>query len=144
MLREERDEGLSFVSLRECDIYSRFCSPFMVSIFRMTIENHQVCLIMGLADMSLAKYIESKPSFPERLRLAGQLLWSALNFLNYIHTYNVLHRDIKPDNILLQRQPTPHHKNFNIYISDMGSCRWFHHNQKLTGGMGTRCYRPAE
>jgi serine/threonine protein kinase len=141
MLREEHDEGVSFAALRECDIYSRFHSPFMVSVFRVEILNHQVCLWMGLADMSLAQYIATNPTFAERLQMASRILWAGLNFLNYIHTYNVLHRDIKPDNILLQKQSDGE---YNIYISDMGSCRWFTRNLKLTGGMGTQCYRPPE
>jgi len=145
MLREERDEGLSYSSLRECDIYSRFYCSFMVTVYRMEVQDHQVCLWMGLADMSLQQYLEQSPapSFSQRLRLAGQLLWSALNFLNYLHTYNVLHRDIKPDNVLLQRRST-NDTLYNIYLSDMGSCRWFSRGIKLTSGMGTRCFRPPE
>lgn len=143
MLRAAEDEGLDYASIRECDIYSRFSSPFMTTIYRMEIDSsHQVCLWMGLAEMSLAKYIESKPAFGDRVRLSGQVLWSALNFLHYIHAYNVLHRDIKPDNILLQ---STDHNQYHIYLADMGSCRWWSHTaQKLTGGMGTRCYRPPE
>lgn len=141
MLREEYDEGVSFAALRECDIYARFHSPFMVSVFRMEIVNHQVCLWMGLADLSLAQHLATNPAFADRLRLASRILWAGLNFLNYLHNYNVLHRDIKPDNILLQRNSGG---DYNIYISDMGSCRWFTRHLKLTGGMGTQCYRPPE
>ena len=140
LLREERDEGLSFASLRECDIYTRFACNFMARVYRITLENHQLCLWMGLADRSLAQYIETDPAFGDRLALLPKVAWAVLNFFNYLHAHNVLHRDIKPDNILLNEQ--------QVYVTDMGSCRCLGMHGKggweLTGGMGTKCYRPPE
>lgn len=152
---EERDEGLSFASLRESDIYSRFACNFMARVYRVTLENHQICLWMGLADSSLAQYIETNPPFNDRLALMPKVAWAVLNFFNYLHTYNVLHRDIKPDNILLNNNDNNNDSDNNnrigqqVYVTDMGSCRYIGSgrstgNCKMTGGMGTKCYRPPE
>jgi serine/threonine protein kinase len=144
MIPQDQDEGIGFSTLRECDIYSRVTSPFMPRVFRISLEDHSVRLWMGLADLSLAQYLElEEPSFRERVSVSLQLLWTGLNFLHHIHAYGILHRDIKPDNILLKKGGGGSH--WLIYISDMGSCRWVAEKRlKLTSGMGTRCYRAPE
>lgn len=142
MLQEEHDEGLSYASLREIDIYSRFASPYMVSVYKIEIANHQICLWMSLADKSLADYIDESPQFADRLKVASDLLWVGLNFFRHLHAYGVLHRDFKPDNVLMKRDEKT--GQYRLYVSDMGSSRWHHRFAKLTSGMGTQCYRPPE
>lgn len=140
MLSDSDDEGVPYTALRECDIYSRFTHPFMVSVYRMEIVQHRVRLWMGLADMTVADYLSQSYSFPDRQTLALQVAWNVLNVLRYLHAYHMLHRDVKPDNILLRRSGT----GWYVYLSDMGASRNFQRGGDMTSGMGTRYYRPPE
>jgi len=147
ILPTEYDEGLPFAALRECDIYARFLHSYMVAAYQMQIVDHEVHLVMGLADQSLMDYIiahgDQVQSRAERVALALAVAWSVLQVFKYLHSHNVIHRDMKPDNLLLARSPSRNHPYF-VYVSDLGGARWTHRHLQMTSGMGTVCYRPPE
>lgn len=139
---DQIDQGIGYSTLRECDIFSRFLSPFLVSVYRIGFEDNRVTIWMGLANESVAAFLNRQPASTLRYQVCQQMLWAALNALRYLHAYHILHRDIKPDNILIRwdaEKLSPH-----IYLADLGAARWTLGHWQLTSGMGTRTYRPPE
>lgn len=57
--------------------------------------------------------------------------------LNYCHKRNVLHRDIKPQNIFLT-------KNNQLCLGDFGLCREIRHDISLVSSVGTDYYKSPE
>jgi cyclin-dependent kinase-like len=55
----------------------------------------------------------------------------------YMHSVNVIHRDVKPENVLLGRQGA-------VKICDLGFARSIPSNRIMTDYVATRWYRPPE
>lgn len=73
-----------------------------------------VCLKMEYCDGSLKKYLQTRVNTV----LADFYLAQIVNGLSYLHTLGIIHRDIKPDNILIYNQSL-------IKISDFGLVKVF-------------------
>jgi len=76
---------------------------------------------------------------------AAFVIYQLLSALSYCHSNNILHRDIKAENILLESTDIYHHNNkeielMNIRLSDFSSARSFNKSKKLTKKVGTVLY----
>lgn len=62
--------------------------------------NHRLHLIFEYCDLDLRKFIEKRP---EMLTpgLVHDVVRQLLEGLNYCHSHRVIHRDLKPQNILV-------------------------------------------
>lgn len=88
----------------ECNDYS-----YVVKFYGVKFNNEPAdCLIlMELMDTSLEKfykyvYEEKKEEIPESI--LGKIVVAALNALNYLkEQYSIIHRDVKPSNMLINR-----------------------------------------
>lgn len=84
---------------REYEQMSMLSSPYVLEVYGYNEENNEY--IMEFMDNSLDKYMSknnSKLSFQDRVKLGLQILRA----FSYIHSKNILHRDISPKNILLK------------------------------------------
>ena len=80
-------------------------------------ENHNF-LVMEYMGYNLEKiFLKHKHSFT--LKTIIMLTIDLLNALQFIHHHNVIHRDLKPDNIVIS------HQNQNVYLLDFGLSKNF-------------------
>ena len=66
--------------------------------------------------------------------------------LNYLHNRKIVHRDIKPDNILIESMPTDKHPDdpWQIKVVDFGTAMRFKKGSKITQTFGTSYYVAPE
>lgn len=112
------DEGLSVGLIREYSILSTLNHPNVVSLSYFTTDIYS--MVMPLADCDLRSRLNKMPMIGDQMyrQLAIQLLTG----LDYIHSNGCLHRDIKPQNILVFGGNTS-----TIFkLADFGSARGTH------------------
>lgn len=66
--------------------------------------------------MTLTRFVATHPSFLEDYNNARRFLQQLLNVVGYLHDHQVLHLDLKPDNILITRIGN------NVKLIDLGFC----------------------
>lgn len=84
---------------REYEQMRALSSPYVLEVYGYNEKNNEY--VMEFMDSSLEKYISknnAKLSFQDRVKLGLQILKA----FSYIHSKNILHRDISPKNILLR------------------------------------------
>ena len=94
--------------LREIDVLMRTKNyPGTVEIFDFYLNNdtNQAFLILKLADLSLDKYIRSTVDVLKRIEFLPFFCAQMLLHLGYLKHNSIAHRDIKPQNILIQNAP---------------------------------------
>lgn len=98
-LRSFREEASLLAKLRHRNIVN-------VSSYFSAL-NTEYYVMPSVGGQSLKDRLQQSLSIHERIELARKVQDAMLNALEYIHAFNILHRDIKPDNILLDDRDTP-------------------------------------
>ncbi|WP_131765562.1 serine/threonine-protein kinase [Candidatus Protofrankia californiensis] len=112
----ERD-GLRARVLREARALARLNSPAIVSVYDVVEEAERHWIVMELVDAdSLGEVIRAEgPLPPEQVAAIGLTLTEALAAA---HSAGVLHRDVKPGNVLLGRDGHVRLTDFGIAATD--------------------------
>ncbi|KAK7845413.1 cell division control protein 2 like protein [Quercus suber] len=76
-------------------------------------------LVFEYLDLDLKKYMDSSPEFARDLRQIKMFLYQILRGIAYCHSHRVLHRDLKPQNLLIDRRTNV------LKLADFGLARAF-------------------
>lgn len=134
---ETEDEGIPSTTLREISVLMRLKHPNIVQLINVIQENGRLFLVFEFVDQDLKKYMESV-SGPLSLPLIKSYTYQLLNGLAFCHVEGVMHRDLKPQNILISRDG-------QLKIADFGLARSFVPPiRPFTHEVVTLWYRPPE
>ena len=116
--RNSDDEFETILELfeKEARALSELSHPYVVGVHQIFKDNNTAYMAIDFIDgRDLLQVIEDDPGLlgPEEVH---ELLLRCLEAVEYIHSSDVLHRDISPDNILLDREGFP------VFI-DFGAAR---------------------
>ena len=90
------------VTIKEARILEALKHPNIVKFYGVVSEQHSFKILLELvAGGSIAKMIETYKPFPENV--LKKYTYQILKGLEYLHIHNVIHRDIKGGNILVDR-----------------------------------------
>ncbi|XP_015783089.1 serine/threonine-protein kinase 32B-like [Tetranychus urticae] len=101
--------------LREIQLLTRLEHPFIVKLWFTFQDEEDIFMVVDLLlGGDLRYHLQQEDCFSEK-RVYFYLCEIALA-LDYLHSKYILHRDIKPDNILLDEEGHVHLTDFNIAI----------------------------
>lgn len=104
-------------------------------------------LVCELCNFDLAAFIEKRApegGFP--LAVIASLSFQLLSGLEYLHTHYILHRDLKPQNILVCETPDAHGgpPRLTLKLADFGLSRIYGSTERMTSVVVTLWYRAPE
>jgi len=122
----------------EAEAAANLTHPGIVPIFEVGLHERQHYFSMGFIDgESLARKVAEGPLPP---REAAQIIEQVARAVAYAHEHGVIHRDLKPGNVLVDRDGRPH-------IADFGLAKRIEDDSTLTKTgqiVGTPSYMSPE
>ncbi len=134
---EAEDEGVPSTAIREISLLKEMNDPNIVRLFNIVhADGHKLYLVFEFLDLDLKKYMEALPvaeggrgkALPEgsqdmqRLGLGKDMvkkfMAQLVEGIRYCHSHRILHRDLKPQNLLIDRDG-------NLKLADFGLARAF-------------------
>ncbi|CAL4130730.1 unnamed protein product [Meganyctiphanes norvegica] len=140
------DEGVPVNAVREIALLKqleRFEHPNIVKLLDIChgkIEREErltLILVFEYMEQDLDHYLKQCPSpglEPDRIK---SLMHQILSGVDFLHSNRIIHRDMKPQNILVDRHGT-------VKIADFGLARIYDFNMRLTITVVTLWYRAPE
>lgn len=96
------DSGVYADIIKEMDILRRFSShPNIIGLCGYAWRDREFIVLMEYGGTPLHRYIENV-EYAERMDLLPMILWQIMSALSFLHSRGICHRDIKPDNILVE------------------------------------------
>ncbi|XP_024118222.1 cyclin-dependent-like kinase 5 isoform X2 [Oryzias melastigma] len=121
---DDDDEGVPSSALREICLLKELKHKNIVRLHDVLHSDKKLTLVFEYCDQDLKKYFDSCNGDldPETVK---SFMYQLLKGLAFCHSRNVLHRDLKPQNLLINR-------NGELKLADFGLARAF--------GIPVRCY----
>lgn len=113
--------------IKEIEFLEQIDHPNIIKIHEFYDLEDKICIISELCEGSpLSKY-KGSPEMSSELEIAI-IMFQLLSAINYCHNNNIIHRDIKPNNILIDNK---HYKgHFNIKLTDFGTAKLYINPEK--------------
>ncbi|CEM36020.1 unnamed protein product [Vitrella brassicaformis CCMP3155] len=118
----------------EINILSRIDHPYIAKLYGAYEQENYVCLVMEyLRGGEVYDFIQERGAYPEHV--ARVAIWRILLALKCLHSLNIVHRDLKTENLILEDECD----GSSVKVIDFGlACHTNNHNK-----MNMRCGSPG-
>lgn len=114
---EAEDEGIPSTAIREISLLKELQHPNIVRLYDVVHTERKLTLVFEFLDQDLKKYLDVCDSGLD-LPILKSFLYQLLTGVAYCHHHRVLHRDLKPPNLLINREG-------QLKLADFGLARAF-------------------
>ncbi|ELP84796.1 serine/threonine protein kinase HT1, putative [Entamoeba invadens IP1] len=131
---------------KEVAMLDKFRSDYIVHFYGAVFILNKICMVTEFAPFgSLQDLMKHKKSEDVDMKIRVKICLDGANGIEYLHTNGILHRDIKPDNILVFSLNL--NEKVNAKLTDFGSAKnvnMMMTNMTFTNGIGTPKYMAPE
>lgn len=117
---EAEDEGVPPTAIREISLLKEMRDDYIVSLYNIVhSESNKLFLVFEFLDLDLKKYMESIPADRGlEPNMVKRFMSQLIKGTKYCHSHRILHRDLKPQNLLIDKEG-------NLKLADFGLARAF-------------------
>ncbi|XP_056402633.1 cyclin-dependent kinase-like 1 [Hyla sarda] len=136
-LESEDDPVIKKIALREIRMLKQLKHPNLVNLLEVFRRKRKLHLVFEYCDHTVLNELDRHPrGVPEHL--VKSITWQTLHAVNFCHKHNCIHRDVKPENILLTKHSVIKLCDFGFARILTGPCDYY------TDYVATRWYRAPE
>jgi len=117
---EAEDEGVPSTAIREISLLKELKDDNIVRLLDIVHADQKLYLVFEFLDVDLKRYMENGNSNgdPIPLHMVKKFTYQLNSGLLYCHSHRILHRDLKPQNLLIDKED-------NLKLADFGLARAF-------------------
>ncbi|KAK3284993.1 Cell division control protein 2 [Cymbomonas tetramitiformis] len=116
---DDEFQGVPSTAIREISLLRELEHQNIVRLRDVVHEERGLYLVFDYLDLDLKKLMDSSPTFSSNIPLVKGYLYQILAGIAYCHSHRVLHRDLKPQNLLIDPNTTC------LKLADFGLARAF-------------------
>ncbi|CAO1616505.1 unnamed protein product [Sympodiomycopsis kandeliae] len=117
---EAEDEGVPSTAIREISLLKELKNENIVRLYDIIHQEAKLYLVFEFLDLDLKKYMDVVAGQPDGMgpEIVRKFTYQLLRGIYYCHAHRILHRDLKPQNLLID-------KTGNLKLADFGLARAF-------------------
>ncbi|KAF7256574.1 hypothetical protein EG68_06665 [Paragonimus skrjabini miyazakii] len=133
----EEDPVIHRIAMREIRTLKQLKHPNLINLIEVFKRKRRLHLVFQYVDHTLLHELEQHTNGLDRLQIR-KLTWQLLQAVYFCHAHNCIHRDVKPENILIT-------KTGQLKLCDFGFARLLTGpGDEYTDYVATRWYRAPE
>lgn len=119
-IRLNPEEGAPSTALREISFMRELCHPNIVKLIEVIHTPHSLCLVFELLRHDLKHLLDTRRTraTPFNIGQIQSVMYQILSGLAFCHERKILHRDLKPQNLLISAEG-------HIKLADFGLARGY-------------------
>ncbi|GAB5364950.1 hypothetical protein AAMO2058_001014400 [Amorphochlora amoebiformis] len=115
---DAEDEGIPSTAIREISLLKQLQHENIVRLYDVVHTERKLTLVFEYLDQDLKKYLDACGEKGIELSTVKSFLYQLLKGIAYCHDHRVLHRDLKPQNLLINMEG-------ELKLADFGLARAF-------------------
>eukprot|EP01028_Stygiella_incarcerata_P010920 TRINITY_DN592_c1_g1_i3.p1 TRINITY_DN592_c1_g1~~TRINITY_DN592_c1_g1_i3.p1 ORF type:complete len:319 (-),score=82.14 TRINITY_DN592_c1_g1_i3:1718-2674(-) len=114
---ESEEEGVPCTAIREISLLKELRHPNIVRLYDVIHTDRKLTLVFEYLEKDLKRYMDENDG-PLDMMTIKSFLYQLIRSVEFCHSHNVLHRDLKPQNLLISSEG-------ELKLGDFGLARAF-------------------